>query len=105
MFSHLGPGTQPGSVITSGTAIDVTLTSFPANVSFNIIDDRAALEPVERYTLTLVPSDPSVIINQGTADIAIIDDDSKSCHFSVCFTISLFYGNRQEFLLVFHTKS
>ena len=78
MFYNIGPGRQPGSVITSGSRIDQSLTAFPARVEFPITDDDAALEPVERYSLTLVRSDPSIILNQATAEINIIDDDGRS---------------------------
>ena len=53
------------------------LTSFPANISFPIIDDDVALETVERYSLSLIPSDPSITINQSMSEIVILDDDGK----------------------------
>ena len=65
-------------MITSGTVVDQQITSFPADITFRINDDEAALEPDEMYQLTLIPNDPSIIIDQPTADITILDDDSKN---------------------------
>ena len=72
---NIGPGRQPGAVLTSGTDVDMVITSFPATITFPLIDDEGALEPVETYQLTLIPSDPSIIINQPTANISILDED------------------------------
>ena len=72
-----GPGAQPSTVRTSGTSVNEELTSFPANISFPIIDDEVALETVERYSLSLIPSDPSITINQFMSEIVILDDDGK----------------------------
>ena len=74
--SAIGPGPQP-TVRTSGTNVDEVLTSLPADVSFVIIDDLAALEDMEIYTLILIPSDPSIDIVQDTSQITILDNDSK----------------------------
>ena len=63
-------------VITSGTDVDETFTSFPASVSFSISDDAIALEDDERYSLTLIASDPSIIVERATTLIVIQDDDS-----------------------------
>ena len=76
----IGPGAQPPTVRTSGTDVDQVLTSFPANISFMINDDLAALEDMEMYTLTLIPSDPSITINQATKKITILDNDGKLHH-------------------------
>ena len=79
----IGPGAQPPTVRTSGTDVDQVLTSFPADVFFPIIDDSAALEDMEIYTLTLIPSDPSIDIVQDTSQITILDNDGKLhqvCH-------------------------
>ena len=73
----LGPGVQPPTVRTSGTSVSQILTSFPANISFMINDDLTALEDMEIYTLTLIPSDPSIDIVQDTSQIIILDDDGK----------------------------
>ena len=62
---------------TSGTDVDEVLASFPADVSFVINDDLAALEDMEIYTLTLIPSDPSIVIVQNTSQITISDNDSE----------------------------
>ena len=62
---------------TSGTSVNEELTSFPAEISFPIIDDDVALETVERYSLSLIPSDPLVIINQATSEIVILENDGK----------------------------
>ena len=32
---------------------------------------------MELYTLILIPSDPSITINQATSQIIILDDDGK----------------------------
>ena len=61
----------------SGTDVSETLTSFPATITFTINDDEAAVEAVERYSLTLIPSDPAISINPATTEILILDDDSK----------------------------
>ena len=53
------------------------MTSFPAEISFPIIDDEVALEKAERYSLRLITSDPLIIINQATTEIVILDDDGK----------------------------
>ena len=82
IYNLLGPGAQPPTVRTSGTSVNEELTSFPAVVSFPIIDDDAALETVEKYLLSLIPSDPSIIINQSTSEIVILDDDGKSLHYN-----------------------
>ena len=74
-------------MITSGTDVNMQLTSFPAEVSFTITDDDAALEPVERYTLSLTSSDPSITISQAEAEIVIIDDDSELRVNSVCVCV------------------
>ena len=78
-WSHLllGPGAQPPTVRTSGTDVDQELIFFPAKISFIINDDDAALEDIEIYTLRLIPSDPSITINQATSQIIILDDDGK----------------------------
>ena len=63
--------------MTSGMSVNAQLTSFPVNVSFDITDDTAALEPEERYQLFLNATDPSITISQDTAEIVIVDDDSE----------------------------
>lgn len=73
---YLGPEAQ-ANVVTSGVAVSETLNSFPATVSFTLIDDDTSIEAVERYFLTLVPSDPSIPINQLMAEIVIIDEDRR----------------------------
>ena len=74
-----GPGAQPSTVRTSGTSVNEKLTSFPAEISFPIIDDDVALETVERYPLSLITSDPSITISRSMSEIVIIDDDGKLC--------------------------
>ena len=76
LYPFSGPGVQAGVRI-SGTDVSETLTSFPATVSFTINDDEAAVEAVERYSLTLIHSDPAISINPATTEIVILDDDSK----------------------------
>ena len=67
-------------MVTSGTAVNQVLTSFPANVSFVINDDLVALEDMEIYTLSLIPSDPSIVITQATSQITILDNDGGMLH-------------------------
>ena len=74
-----GPGAQPSTVRTSGTDVNLVLTSFPVEISFPIVDDDGAIETVERYSLSLIPSDPSITLNQATSQIVILDDDGMLC--------------------------
>ena len=59
----------------SGSAVDETITSLPATVSFNINDDDEVVEENEVYFLTLTSDDPDVLIQQDTTQIMITDDD------------------------------
>ena len=76
---------SPGATLfQAGVRMSETPTSFPATVSFTINDDEAAVEAVERYSLTLIHSDPAISINPATTEIVILDDDSKqqNMHYS-----------------------
>lgn len=74
-----GPGdSQPGVVI-SGENIAETITSLPANVTFEIGDDNTALEFEEVYSLFLNSSDPRILPGGNglfaSAQITITDED------------------------------
>ncbi len=48
--------------------------------SQSIIDDTTAQEPDEDFTLVLdevIPSDPRVVIPEGTTTVTILDDDGE----------------------------
>jgi len=63
--------------------IDEIVTFGPSETSITITlsltDDDIALEPVESYTATLEPIDPSIseVGMPGSATISVVDDDSK----------------------------
>jgi collagen type VI alpha len=77
-----GPGRQPGAVVTSGMEVDEPgLTAFPFEVPFIITDDEAALEPDERYSLSIVSSDPALPLSHATTEIVILDDDTITAGF------------------------
>ena len=80
----LGPGSQPSSVVVSGTNVSSTVTfSSGGSLSvplppFGIMNDVVALETLERYSLSL--SNPSVtgnVVAADSTDITIMDNDSK----------------------------
>ena len=60
----------------SGTAISANISSYPANVTFAILNDNVALENDEEYTLSLTINDPTIIVNPATTRIVIKDEDS-----------------------------
>ena len=70
-----GPVQQP-LVVISGAAVSENITTYPATVSFAILNDSVALEDDEEYVLTLTANDPNVIVNPATTRIVIQDDDS-----------------------------
>ena len=81
---HTGPGSQPPSVVISGTDVDemglyfnqsITVVQFQVTVN----DDEVALEDVEEYSLTITNTNPSqnvIVFNNGL--IRIIDDDGMN---------------------------
>ena len=82
-ITHLGPGTQPSTVIVSGSDVDSTVIFQVGDVSvllpsFIITDDIIGLETDEIYQLNLFSSIPSqnIALGKPTA-IAITDDDGK----------------------------
>lgn len=88
--SCAGPISQ-ALVVTSGTDVNETITSYPAMVSFSIINDSIALEDDEQYSLTLIASDPSITVERATTLIVIQDDDSmynSTGHYVTDFTIT-----------------
>ena len=72
-----GPNRNMADVRISGNDINVTVTA-PDTIDFNITDDDVAVEVDERYPVTIIPNDPSVVIRERMATIVIVDDvDSK----------------------------
>ena len=57
----------------SGTDV-LQLVISPSTVLFNIIDDDIAFEAPEIYSLTLLPTDPTVIVQERMTNIIIIND-------------------------------
>ena len=62
---------------TSGTDVNQVLSSFPANVSFVINDDLAALEGPEVFALMLTDTPGSVVLDPVTSLITILDNDGR----------------------------
>ena len=82
-ITHLGPGTQPSTIIISGSDVDSTII-FQAGVvsvplsDFNITDDTTALETNEIYQLRFISSTPSQNVTLGIpTEITITDDDGE----------------------------
>ena len=74
-------------VLQAGQILDQTITFGPLDsekaITFNIIDDNIALEPPEKFTLTLtaVTSGDGIILQpNNNTDITIFDDDGKHSH-------------------------
>lgn len=85
-----GPGTQPSSVVVSGSDINEVFT-FPASstaetisVPIEITDDLIGLEEDEVYRLLLTDIDSRVILNgnglSSTTLITIEDNDGECDH-------------------------
>ena len=78
MLCDSGPDLNMAGVRISGTHVSQLVTS-PATVMFDITDDAVAVEVDEKYFLTLIPTDPSVIVQEPMTKITITDNvDSKS---------------------------
>ena len=60
----------------SGTAVSANISSYPAKVTFALLNDNVALENDEEYTLSLTVNDSAIIVNPATTRIVIQDDDS-----------------------------
>ena len=68
-----GPCPSMDGVHISGTDVLQLVTS-PSTVLFNIIDDDIAFEAPEIYSLTLLPTDPTVIVQERMTNIIITND-------------------------------
>ena len=82
-ITHSGPGTQPSTVVISGSDVDLTVILEAGDVSvplpdFPIADDTTALETNEIYQLSFISSTPSQNVTLGVpTEITITDDDGK----------------------------
>ena len=80
---HTGPGSQPPSVVISGTDVDERDLYFNEsitviNLTVVVTDDQVPFEAVEEYSLVISNTNPSegvTVAKLGT--IRIIDDDGK----------------------------
>ena len=70
-----GPMEQP-LVVMSGTTVSANISSYPANVTFPLLNDNVALEDDEEYTLSLIINNSTIIVNPATTRIVIQDEDS-----------------------------
>ena len=83
-ITHSGPGTQPSTVVISGSDVDSTVifqaggdVSVPLP-NFGITDDTTALETNEIYQLSFISSTPSQDVTLGVpTEITITDDDGE----------------------------
>ena len=82
-ITHSGPGTQPSTIIISGSDVDSTVIFQAGDVSvplpdFNITDDTTALETNEIYQLIIISSTPSQGVALGApTEITITDNDGE----------------------------
>ena len=82
-ITHSGPGTQPSTVVISGSDVDSTVIFQAGDVSvplpnFGITDDTTALETNEIYQLSFISSTPSQDVTLGVpTEITITDDDGE----------------------------
>ena len=82
-ITHSEPGTQPSTIIISGSEVDSTVIFEAGDVSvplpdFNITDDTTALETNEIYQLIIISSTPSQGVALGApTEITITDDDGE----------------------------
>ena len=82
-ITHSGPGTQPSTVVISGSDVDSPVMFQAGDVSvplpnFGITDDTTALETNEMYQLSFSSSAPSQDVTLGNpTTITITDDDGK----------------------------
>ena len=82
-ITHSGPGTQPSTVVISGSDVDSPVMFQAGDVSvplpnFGITDDTTALETNEMYQLSFSSSAPSQDVTLGNpTTITITDDDGE----------------------------
>ena len=82
-ITHSGPGTQPSTVVISGSDVDSPVMFQAGDVSvplpnFGITDDTTALETNEIYQLSFSSSTPSQDVALGLpTEITITDDDGE----------------------------
>ena len=82
-IAYSGPGTQPPTVVISGSDVNSTVIFQAGDVSvplpdFGITDDTTALETNEIYQLSIISSIPSQDVTLGVpTEITITDDDGK----------------------------
>ena len=82
-ITHSGPGTQPSTVVISGSDVDSPVMFQVGDVSvplpnFGITDDTTALETNEMYQLSFRSSAPSQDVTLGNpTTITITDDDGE----------------------------
>ena len=82
-ITYLGPGTQPSTVVISGSDVDSTVLFEAGDASvplpnFVITDDTTALETNEIYQLSFISSTPSEDVTLGVpTKITITDDDGE----------------------------
>ena len=74
------------TVLQAGQIFNQTITFGPLDsekaITFNITDDIIALEPPEKFTLTLVTiSDGIMLQPNDKTDITILDEDGKCSHY------------------------
>lgn len=77
-----GPNTNVAGVRFSGTKVDAVVTvpaRGPVTVTFNITDDMVSGEADEIYSLAMIPTDPTVVIQQRFTTIIITDDVDSMC--------------------------
>ena len=84
LLFHTGPGSQPPTVVISGTDVnemDLTFNLITRVIWFTVYvnDDQVALEDIEEYTLTITNTNPSqniFVFNNGL--IRILEDDGMT---------------------------
>ena len=82
-IAHSGPGTQPSTVVISGSDVDSTVLFQAGDVSvplpnFVITNDTTALETNEIYQLSFISSTPSEgVALGGPTEINITDNDGE----------------------------
>ena len=72
MYSADPNAVMPG-VEVSETEIQVEVT-VPATITFDITNDDVSVELDEVYSVTMIPNDPNVFIEERMATIVIVDD-------------------------------
>ena len=84
LLFHTGPGSQPPTVVISGTDVnemDLVFNSITRVIGFTVYvnDDQVALEDIEEYSLTITNTNPSqntFVFNNGL--IRILEDDGMA---------------------------